>query len=85
LLKISNRSSKPFDVEVRDNGYRRKPVSKKIGAKQEVIMLLELQGSHAWYDFTVAVKGADMFLRRYAGKVETGREGTSDPAMGRDV
>jgi phospholipase C len=85
LLKINNHSSKSVDLEIRDNSYRRKPVSKKIKAGEEVTIPLELQGSHGWYDFTVAVKGSGKFLRRYAGKVETGKEGISDPAMGRDV
>jgi phospholipase C len=85
LLKINNRTSKSFDLQIRDNGYGRKPVSKRIRAGEEATIVLQLQGSHGWYDFTVAVNGSGMFLRRYAGKVETGKEGISDPAMGKDV
>ena len=85
LLKINNRGSKSLDLQVRDNGYRRKPVLTTVKAGQEIILPLDFQGSQGWYDFTVAVSGADKFLRRYAGKVETGKEGISDPAMGREV
>ncbi|MDR6292391.1 MULTISPECIES: phospholipase domain-containing protein [Inquilinus] len=34
--------------------------------------------SAGWYDFTIA---ADGFERRFAGRLETGRPGVSDPAM----
>jgi phospholipase C len=34
-----------------------------------------------WYDFTVCIAGASEFKRRYAGRVETGKWSTSDPAM----
>jgi phospholipase C len=42
---------------------------------------LPLAASHAWYDFSVAVDGATDFARRFAGRVETGKAGSSDPAM----
>lgn len=37
-----------------------------------------LSASDNWYDLTVRVDGADTFLRRFAGKVETGRAGRTD-------
>ncbi len=41
-----------------------------------------LAASDNWYDLTVHVEGADTFLRRFAGKVETGRIGRTDPGIG---
>ena len=35
-----------------------------------------------WYDFTVTVKGQEGFSRRFAGRVENGRDSYSDPALG---
>jgi phospholipase C len=35
-----------------------------------------------WYDFAVQVKKLPGYARRFAGRVETGKDGTSDPAMG---
>jgi phospholipase C len=43
---------------------------------------IDLKKSFQWYDFTVTVNNHATFAKRYAGKVETGREGVSDPAMG---
>jgi phospholipase C len=44
-----------------------------------------MKDSHGWYDFSVSVTGADTYLRRYAGRVETGEDSVSDPYMGRAV
>jgi phospholipase C len=85
LLKVNNRHSKTVSVDVRDNSYGRKSVSKKIKSGEEGVILLNLESSHHWYDFNVAVSGSDGFVRRYAGKVETGKDGVSDPVMGREV
>ena len=46
------------------------------GAKSVV---LDVAGSGNWYDLTIK---ADNFLRRFAGRIETGKHGVSDPAMG---
>ncbi|MFM9436945.1 phospholipase C [Janthinobacterium sp. CG_23.3] len=35
-----------------------------------------------WYDFLVQVKELPAYARRFAGRVETGKDGISDPAMG---
>lgn len=62
-------------------GSRVVPV--KAGATRTVV--LRLAKSLRWYDFGVAVDGAAGFRRRYAGHVETGQVGSSDPAMGRGI
>jgi phospholipase C len=51
----------------------------ELGAKRSVVM--HLAGSHQWYDFSVSVVGETHYLRRFAGRVETGKSGFSDPAM----
>jgi phospholipase C len=45
-------------------------------------MVLDLIKTYGWYDFTVKVKGNDSFEKRYAGRVETGKESFTDPMMG---
>lgn len=82
-LKVNNTGRKSYELEIRDNAYKQKPISTKVKRGAEVVTRLDLTHSHSWYDFTVAVKGSAKFARRYAGKVETGKEGFSDPAMGR--
>lgn len=42
----------------------------------------QVRASDNWYDFAVTVEGDRHFLRRFAGKVETGRIGRTDPGIG---
>lgn len=41
-----------------------------------------LAASDHWYDLAVTVAGDDRFLRRFAGKVESGRATRTDPGIG---
>jgi len=45
-------------------------------------IVLDLSKTYGWYDFTVKIKGNNLFEKRYAGRVETGKEGFTDPMMG---
>jgi phospholipase C len=38
-----------------------------------------LEGSHGWFDLSVSCVEAPLYLRRFAGHVETGKASTSDP------
>jgi phospholipase C len=42
-----------------------------------------LERSGFWYDFTI--QGSDGFERRFAGRLETGRDSISDPAMAAEL
>ena len=41
-----------------------------------------LDGSFGWYDLRLSDPADGAYLRRFAGRVETGRDSVSDPAMG---
>lgn len=69
-------------VLVTDNAYHKKPVSLVIPAAGTRSEVLDLTKSHGWYDFTVTIEGVAGFSKRYAGRVETGSAGYSDPQMG---
>jgi len=43
---------------------------------------MELEQFHGWYDLTVSVTGDQTFNYQLAGHVETGRDSSSDPALG---
>lgn len=40
---------------------------------------IDLRAGKRWYDVTVTAEGDSGFLRRFAGHVETGEAGVSDP------
>jgi phospholipase C len=85
-LRLRNLAPVPYTIEIRDNAYKTGSVKKILGkagtASDRQVILLELSGSHQWYDFSVRVQGFERFGKRYAGRVETGRPGFSDPFMG---
>jgi phospholipase C len=41
--------------------------------------VLNVAATGCWYDFTVSV--GPLFAQRYAGRMETGEDGISDPSM----
>jgi phospholipase C len=71
-----------YTVEITDNAYGNAAVARKTGPAAQTVVL-NLKKSHGWYDFTVRVKELPSFSRRYAGRVETGKDSYSDPAIGR--
>jgi phospholipase C len=83
-LKIKNGPDAPsYDIEITDQSYNHKPIVKIVRAGREETILLDLKRSFGWYDFTLKIRGNESFMQRYAGRVETGEPGFSDPAMGR--
>jgi phospholipase C len=84
-LLISNRSQHAKKIQITDNAYGNNSLTKKIPASGRKTLVLNLESSHGWYDVTIKVSGNDSFSRQYAGRVENGKERTSDPAMGRGV
>jgi len=48
-------------------------------------IVLNLGKSYNWYDFIIRAVGHNTYERRYAGRVETGSPGFTDPVMGRVI
>ncbi|HKO19350.1 MAG TPA: alkaline phosphatase family protein, partial [Acidobacteriaceae bacterium] len=79
IVHLRNRDSKTVDVTVVDNVYRSATQHARVEAGGADSVLLNLQKSHGWYDFTVTTNGAEA---RFAGRVETRRASFTDPLMG---
>ena len=80
---IASRAHGPLILQVKDHGYRSGDQTVTIEPGSGRVVVAPLAQSHHWYDFSVTIAGADRFLRRFAGRVETGQSGISDPVMGR--
>ena len=65
-------------VELTDHSYGAAYPSRQVGTGETATILLPLAKSHGWYDVSVRVGS---FWQRFAGRVETGRDSISDPAM----
>jgi len=87
LLSIENNDSeKSYQIEIRDHAYKAEPIRKNLApGKKSLSVVINLGKSFGWYDLGISANGFENFERRYAGRVETGKEGFSDPAMGRMV
>jgi phospholipase C len=81
-LKFKNTGSIKHDIIITDNSYQINNYQLGLAAGASSIQKLNLQKSHSWYDFTVSIKGNANFSRRYAGRVETGKHGFTDPLIG---
>ena len=88
IVTVINRDrNKPAQVMIEDMAYGDAPRELTLGRagknNASASVTLRLQKSFGWHDLRVRVAGAPAFERRCAGRVETGREGFSDPLMGR--
>ncbi len=86
-LRINNPdSSHAYTIEILDNAYKNSPVKKtfdkKSSGKEPVRLVIDCSNSFGWYDFSIRISGNKEFKRRYAGRVETGETGHTDPAIG---
>lgn len=79
-VRLRNTAGRSIGVTLTANAYATPAARKVLSAGEAATMVLPLQSSHGWYDFTVKCDGSDVEAR-YAGRVETGRPGISDPAM----
>lgn len=83
-LYISIPSVSPsLTVQIIDNSFKAGTIEKLIMADKSTLQMpIDLSRTSGWYDFSVKIKGNDVFERRYAGRVETGRHSITDPSMG---
>ncbi|ALX16628.1 phospholipase C, phosphocholine-specific [Burkholderia cepacia JBK9] len=80
-LTIMNVGNAASQVTVTSNAYRTDgPWRYAVPAGMQVEPYWTLAASSGWYDFTLAAENG--LVRRFAGRVETGRDSISDPAMG---
>lgn len=81
-LRLRNTGKQKLTVEITDNAYKGKPQTKVVNPGAQAVIIADLSKQSGWYDLTVKVKGNSDFEKRYAGKVETGKESITDPYMG---
>jgi phospholipase C len=82
VAKLANTDTVARTVTITDLGYKHGSVSRTIEAGASAAVVLNLSKSHHWYDLEVKVAGFDNWAERFAGRVETGVAGLTDPLMG---
>lgn len=71
-----------YNITIINEAYGAGKHQIKLLAGQMITQVIDLQKSHHWYDFTIRVEGQEHFMRQYAGRVETGKHGFTDPLIG---
>ncbi|MFF5476301.1 phosphocholine-specific phospholipase C [Streptomyces sp. NPDC012935] len=79
-LTFTNKGTTSVGLKI-GNGYGGRPATVTVRPGDTVRRTVDLQGSRRWYDLTVTTDADPRFLRRFAGHVENGRPGVSDPAI----
>lgn len=79
-VHLYNSSRQKLRVTLEDCSYQAKPIHCTLGPGAREAVLIDLKASHRWYDFRVKSEGRAT-QSRFAGRVETGRPGMSDPKM----
>jgi phospholipase C len=80
-LTLTNRGAQSVRLTVTPNAYTGMSARRHtLAPGASVDDAWALKDSAGWYDLTVTAASSTTFLRRLAGRVETGRPSTSDPA-----
>ena len=81
-LEMMNYGENEVEFVITPVVYRNdQPLKIKVQSGQTVTQHWDLTDSWQWYDFEVMLSQDHTFYRRFAGRVETGRDSVSDPAM----
>jgi len=88
VLAVANQGARPHRIEVAmDEAYpvaegaaRRRTAT--VDARGSARLAWNLAASDQWYSLTLTVDEAPHFVRQFAGRVQTGRAGRTDPGIG---
>lgn len=83
-IAVRSNDTAAHTIEITDN-YTGTTQTKPLDATAFSSVGFDLSKTYGWYDVTVKLKGNTSFEKRYAGKVETGKESFTDPLMGRTI
>jgi phospholipase C len=80
-LTLTNRGTTAVRLAVRPAGPANAARLHTLASGASVVDLWSLKDSAGWYDLSITADAGPAFLRRLAGRVETGRASTSDPTL----
>jgi phospholipase C len=83
IVGVNKEKHRTHTVQVVDNAYGIPPSVHVLSPGASATTLVSTRRSLGWYDISVRTLSSPFFEQRYAGRVETGKWSSSDPAMGR--
>jgi phospholipase C len=83
-ILVENRGDVTLRVRVHPEAYgeRHLPWTLALRPGQRAAYAWSLAPTGGWYDLALRISGRTGYLRRFAGRLETGRDSISDPALG---
>jgi phospholipase C len=82
-ISFVNKSTNVYTAEISDKSYNNHSVTKQIRANATTTVTPFDPGkSFGWYDIAISLSGVNGYAKRFAGRVETGKETKSDPVIG---
>ena len=78
-IRCHNPQATVCALHITDHAYGQPAQMLLVAATDSATHHWSLDKSHGWYDFSIS---GDNFTQRFAGKMENGKDGISDPAMG---
>ena len=84
-ITVKNRSTDATQLTLTDNAYGSKAFSIDVAGLKTVSSYIDVTKSHGWYDLSLTRKGDEQFRQTFAGRVEEGKPGRTDPLMGKEL
>jgi phospholipase C len=81
-IALRNSGEATCVFEITDH-YTKTTQTKQLAEHSSAVINFDLSKTYGWYDVSVKIKSHNTFEKRYAGKVEAGKETFTDPMMGR--
>lgn len=81
IVNLANDGASAVAFNVSDNVYGVGGVTGSLAAGASKALPFDMSSVGNWYDFTAALGSAGDFARRFMGRMETGKDTISDPAM----
>ena len=81
-LYLNNKGRQAYTLGINDLAYGYPVRQQVLEPQANTVLRFDVQKSQHWYDFRLSVAGFPYFQKRYAGRVETGQEGSTDPQIG---
>lgn len=85
VLVITNTGTRRCRVSIEANAYENFTTTQIVEVDGRIRVRRSVKAFGNWYDYTVKLVDADGFMRRLAGRMETGKDSVSDPAAALDA
>src|SRR5690606_8892635 len=83
LFVCRNAANEVYNLIFKDNSYGQEPKVLTLKKREEAIVKIDTSHSGQWYDISVTCLGYSEFEEQFAGRIETGLDGITEPLMGR--